>query len=155
MAVELLPDEVRDVLTTLVEIAKPVTLLLSILSLYAVFHTAFLIPGRTVHDRLWDSLDLLVLAAGISVVSGLIFREGEREGEGGLGSGSEDGRMRGGHGAQAVHMGNRAGRGPEIVPLSGTLPMQIFIWGTGIMVGLFVVSWYLENYCIFYRDVRF
>jgi hypothetical protein len=39
--------------------------------------------------------------------------------------------------------------------LGGTLPMQIFFWATGIMVGLFVVSWYLETYVIFYRDVRF
>jgi hypothetical protein len=121
MGVESPASEVGDGMSTLVEIAKPITLLLCILSLYAVFHTAFLIPGRTVHERLWDSLDLLVLAAGISVVSGLIFQEGEREG----------------------------------VRLSGTLPMQIFVWSTGIMVGLFVASWYLETYVIFYRDVRF
>ena len=118
---------------SLVEIAKPVTLLLCILSLYAVFHTAFLIPGRTVRERVWDSLDLLVLAAGISVVSGLIFLEGGRDGEQA--------------GEQAVPTG-RAG-------LGGTLPMQIFVWATGIMVVLFVVSWYLETYVIFYRDVRF
>jgi hypothetical protein len=112
---------------TLVEVAKPITLLLCILSLYAVFHTAFLIPGRTVHDRAWDGLDLLGLAAGISFVAGLIFREGE------------------------------TGREGETVPvgLAGTLPVQIFWWATGIMVALFVASWYLESYCIFYRDVRF
>jgi hypothetical protein len=114
---------------SLVEIVKPVTLLLCILSLYAVFHTAFLMPGWTVEERVWDSLRLLVLAAGISVVSGLIFREGEDAGE------------------QAGHTG-RAG-------LGGTLPMQIFVWATGIMLVLFVVSWYLETYVIFYRDVRF
>ena len=39
--------------------------------------------------------------------------------------------------------------------LSGTLPVQIFFWATGIMTVLFLVSWYLEAYCIFYRDVRF
>jgi hypothetical protein len=33
--------------------------------------------------------------------------------------------------------------------------MQIFLWATGIMVGLFAVSWYLETYVIFYKDVRF
>ena len=129
MAVESLPSEARGGMNTLVEVVKPITLLLCILSLYAVFHTAFLIPGRTVHDRIWDSLGLLVLAAGISVVSGLIFREGEPE-------------------AVAEHS-------PDRVGLGGTLPMQIFFWATGIMVGLFVVSWYLESYCIFYRDVRF
>jgi hypothetical protein len=108
-------------MTTFVEVAKAVTLLLCILSQYAVFHKAFLIPGRTVQERIWDSVDLLVLAAGISVVSGLLFREGERDG----------------------------------VRLAGTLPMQIFLWATGIMVVLFVVSWYLETYVIFYKDVRF
>jgi hypothetical protein len=118
-------------MSTLVEVVKPVTLLLCILSLYAVFHTAFLIPGRTVEERVWDSLGLLVLAAGISVVSGLIFREGE---------------------------GNDAGDGTGYTgrpPLGGTLPVQIFVWATGIMVVLFVVSWYLETYVIFYRDVRY
>jgi hypothetical protein len=121
MGVESPASEVGDGMTTLVEVAKPVTLLLCILSLYAVFHKAFLIPGRTVHERIWDSLDLLVLAAGISVVSGLIFREGEQ----------------------------------DRVRLAGTLPMQIFLWATGIMVVLFAVSWYLETYVIFYKDVRF
>jgi hypothetical protein len=133
--------EIGDGLRTLVEVAKPVTLLLCIVSLYAVFHTAFLIPGRTVEERVWDSLDLLVLAAGISVVSGLIFCEGERDGE------REEER----EGERAGEQVEHAGR----VRLSGTLPMQIFVWATGIMVGLFVVSWYLENYVIFYRDVRF
>jgi hypothetical protein len=41
------------------------------------------------------------------------------------------------------------------VRLAGTLPMQIFLWATGIMVALFAVSWYLETYVIFYKDVRF
>jgi hypothetical protein len=41
------------------------------------------------------------------------------------------------------------------VRLGGTLPMQIFVWATGIMVVLFLVSWYLESNVIFYRDVRF
>jgi hypothetical protein len=126
---------------TLVEIAKPITLLLCILSLYAVFHTAFLVQGRTVGERVWDSLDLLVLAAGISVVSGLIFREGESPVE------SQGER----EGATAREQVGHAGR----VRLGGTLPVQIFVWATGIMVGLFVVSWYLETYVIFYRDVRY
>lgn len=59
----------------LVEIAKPITLLISILSLYAVFHRAFLVPGSTIEDRLWSSLTLLLLSAGISLLGGLIFRE--------------------------------------------------------------------------------
>jgi hypothetical protein len=58
----------------LVELAKPVTLISCILSLYAVFHTAFLIPSSEMDERICDSLGLLALAALISFVSGLIFR---------------------------------------------------------------------------------
>jgi hypothetical protein len=109
----------------LVEIAKPVALLLCMLSLYAVFHTAFLIPASDLHDTIWNSLELLTLAAGISLVSGLIFRESEAE------------------------------SAPVSARLTATLPMQVFCWAASTMFFLFIVSWYLENHCIFYRDVRF
>jgi len=59
----------------LLELAKPVALLLCLLSLYAVFHTAFLVPASDLHERIFDSLELLAVAAGISLVAGLIFCE--------------------------------------------------------------------------------
>jgi hypothetical protein len=111
----------------LLELAKPVALLLCILSLYALFHTAFLIPGTLdvlgpgpiLHDRIVNSLTLLALAAGICLVSGLIFREST----------------------------------PEPHPsLSATLPLQLFYWSIGIMTLLFLASWYLETNVIFYRS---
>jgi hypothetical protein len=112
------------------ELAKPVALLFCLLSLYALFHTAFLapgsgvtilIPGPELHDRIIDSLLLFCLSTGISVVSGLLFREAA----------------------------------PHSHPtLSATLPMRLFYWATGIMLLLFIVSWYLETYCIFYRSVQ-
>jgi len=107
-----------------VEIAKAVALVFCILSLYAVFHSAFLSPAKTVDQRLVDSLAMLALAAGISVVSGLIFREGPR---------------------------------PDTASprLRATLPVQMFCWAAGVMAILFLVSWYLETYCVFYRDIRF
>ncbi len=113
----------------LLEVSKPVAFLLCLLSLYALFHTAFLVPGSldllvpgpALHDRILDSLLLLALSAGICLVSGLIFQEAE----------------------------------PEPHPsLSATLPLKVFYWATGAMLLLFVVSWYLETYCIFYRDTR-
>jgi hypothetical protein len=60
----------------LVEVAKPVTLLIvfSILSLYAVFSTAFLVPSSDMHQRIFDSLSRLALAAVISLIGGLILR---------------------------------------------------------------------------------
>lgn len=35
-----------------------------------------------------------------------------------------------------------------------TLPMQIFIWSAGLMGVLWVMAWYLETHCVWYRDVR-
>lgn len=111
----------------LLELAKPVALLLCLLSLAAVFHTAFLVPGHLellipgpgLHDRILDSLLLLTLSAAICLVSSLLFRE--------------------------------AASGPH-ASLAATLPLKLFFWSAGIMLLLFVVSWYLETYCIFYRD---
>jgi hypothetical protein len=111
----------------LLELAKPVALLLCLLSLYALFHTAFLVtgtidlllPGNALRDRILDAGFLLLLSAGICVASGLLFREATQE--------------------------------PH-PSLSSTLPVQLFYWSIGIMTILFVASWYLETHCIFYRD---
>ena len=105
----------------LVEIAKPIALLLCILSLWAVFYTAFLVPASDLEQRSWDSLVLLSLAAGICLTSGMIFREPTEIGVGSL---------------------------------TRTLPIQIFCWAIGLMAVWFLASWYLETYCIFYKDVR-
>jgi uncharacterized membrane protein (GlpM family) len=107
----------------LVEVAKPVALLLCMLSLFAVFHAAFLVPGSDLEEKIWDSLKLLALAGGISLVSGLIFRESVSDSS-------------------------------DSARLTGTLPVQVFCWAVSIMLVLFVVSWYLESRCIFYRDIH-
>ena len=113
----------------LLEIAKPVAFLICLLSLCALFHTAFLIPGSldllvpgpALYDTIIESLQMLALSAAICIVSGLIFREAA----------------------------------PHPQPsLSRTLPLKVFYWAAGIMLLLFVISWYLETYCIFYRDTR-
>jgi hypothetical protein len=126
----------------LLEIAKPVALVLCMLSLCSVFYTAFLAPASDLEQRIWDSLSLLSLAAGICLSSGLIFREES-------------------HAAGEVrHAGGglrHAGGGPSRAardPLLRTLPVQMFCWGAGLIVVLFAASWYLETYCVFYRDVR-
>jgi hypothetical protein len=64
------------------EVAKPVALVLCMVSLCGVFYTAFLIPASGLEQRTWDSLVLLSLAAGISLSSGMIFRETEESGVG-------------------------------------------------------------------------
>lgn len=102
------------------EIARPIMLVLCILSLYAVFHSAFLVPASDIEQRIFASLRLLTLAAAIALASGVVFREAL----------------------------------PKAVSLLATLPVRIFCWATGSMLVLFLVSWYLEEHCIFYRDTR-
>jgi hypothetical protein len=109
----------------LLELAKPVALLLCLLSLYAVFHTAFLIPANDLHETIMDSLELLAVAAGISLIAGLIFCESE------------------------------PGARVDSARLATSLPIQVFCWASCTMVLFFVACWYLESHCIFYRDVRF
>jgi hypothetical protein len=106
------------------EIAKPVTLVFCILSLYGVFDAAFLAVSIDVHQKIYESLIRLALAAAISLISGMIFRDATPE----------------------PHVGDAR--------LSATLPVQLFCWTSGVMLVLFIVSWYLETYCIFYRDIR-
>src|ERR1700731_3852199 len=76
----------RTVGSTLLELAKPIALLLSLLSLYAVFHTLFFSvedpyfffqPHQAFRDRIIDSVLLLTLSAGICLLGGFIFREAE------------------------------------------------------------------------------
>jgi hypothetical protein len=100
------------------ELAKFASLLLSILSLDALFHTAFLEPGSNLKQRLLPSLEMLLLAAAVSLGSGYIFRAWERKGE----------------------LGRRDGS------VAGSLPMLIFWWGAGVMALLFAVTWLLERY---------
>jgi hypothetical protein len=61
----------------LLEAAKPVALVLCMAVLCSVFCAAFLAPSSDLERKSWDTLTLLSLAAGVCVVSGMLFREGE------------------------------------------------------------------------------
>ena len=102
------------------ELAKFASLLLSILALDAVFHTAFLEPGSHLEQQLLPALRMLLLAAAVSLGSGYIFRAGER----------------------------RAGQGTlrHDGSVAGSLPMMIFWWGSGVMALLFFLAWLIERY---------
>jgi hypothetical protein len=98
------------------ELGKFVSLLLSILSLDAVFHSAFLEPGSNLEQRLLPSLERLLLAAAVCLGSGAIFCIWER----------------------------RVGRcGTGVL---GSLPMLIFWWGAGAIALLFAGVWLVERY---------
>jgi hypothetical protein len=98
------------------ELAKFASLLLSILSLDALFHAAFLEPASHFEQRLLPSLDMLVLSAAVCLGGGYIFRTWEQ----------------------------KAGRRDASIVRS--LPMLIFWWGAGIIALLFAVAWLLQTY---------
>lgn len=119
----------RGVRGMALELAKPIALLCSILSLLGVFHAAFLEPAADVEQRVFGSLGPLLLAAGIALMGALVFHAD-------------------GHAGKNISSFDTAS-------LIGTFPMRIFCWTVGGMLPLFFLSWYLEAHCIFYRDVRF
>ena len=102
------------------EVAKFASLLLSILTLDAVFHTAFLEPGSHLEQQLLPAVRMLLLAAAVSLGSGFIFRAGERRS--GQGAVRQDGSV------------------------AGSFPMMIFWWGSGVMALLFALAWLVERY---------
>ena len=98
------------------ELAKFVSLLLSILSLDAVLHAAFMGPSSDLEQRLLPALRMLLLAAAVCMGSGYIFRAWDQ----------------------------KAGR--RNASLAASFPMQIFWWASGTMGLLFALAWYLQVY---------
>ena len=64
----------------LLELMRPIALVMSMLSLGTVFNAAFLHPASGLEDQLWDCLLLLGLAAGVCFSSAMIFRESGADG---------------------------------------------------------------------------
>lgn len=124
----------------LLDLAQPVALLLSILSLYATFHAAFLVPASPVGDRLQNALVRLACAGAISLIAGMLFREAELQTEARF-----DADFHAWFGGQP--------RPTLARPLHTTLPVQLFCWTTAVMAVLFTVSWYIETYYIPYSGL--
>lgn len=103
------------------EFAKLGSLLLTILSIYALFHTAFLSPSHTLDERILESLKMLAMAAGAAMLSGFIFRDWAR---------------------QVGLAGGRVWR---------TFPVRMFLWASSGMLLLFLVSLYLEHYFVAWK----
>ena len=125
----------------LLDIAKPASLLLCILSLFSAFNAAFLVTATAVADRIDASLIRLALAAAIAIVSGLLFREAERDYEARF-----DAEFN-------AFFGTPTAPAPS-PSLARTLPVQVFCWATAAMLILFAISWYLETYAVLYNDIQ-
>jgi hypothetical protein len=97
----------------MLELAKAATFFACVLSLYWTALSAFFHPALQFHDRLTLVLAKLVLAAAVCLLSGLVFRLPVRS-------------------------------NPDAhLPLTSTLPMQLFFWTAPILTLLFLASWYL------------
>jgi hypothetical protein len=98
------------------ELAKFASLLIGILALDAVLHTAFLEPGRNLEQQLLPSLRMLLLAGTACLGSGYIFRTWQLK------------------------------AGQRNATVARSLPMLIFWWAGGMITLLFAVSWFVERY---------
>ena len=104
------------------ELGKFASLLLSILCLCALLHSAFFIPASGFEDRIFASFKTLAVAACACWASGWIFSRWARR----------------------MGMGN-----PRVAT---TFPMMMFWWTSAIVGLLFVVSWYFEVYYLPLRN---
>jgi hypothetical protein len=110
----------------ILEIAKVLSFFFSILCLYPVVLSAFFMPGTRWEDRLALALAKVGLAGCVCFLSGVLFAEPWRVDS-----------------KPSEH-------------LLATLPVRMYLWtllGVGI---LFVLSWYLEEFCVPYlwRNLR-
>jgi len=102
----------------LLELAKPLSFFLAMLSLYPVLVSAFFVPGSHWQERLTLALLRVLLAGSVGFASGLFF---------------------------AWPSGANAGSQQSLL---ATLPVRMFLWAMAGMAILFAVSWYLEEYYV-------
>jgi hypothetical protein len=102
----------------LLELAKPLSFFLAMLSLYPVIGSAFFEPGSRWQERLALALLKVLLAASVSFASGLFFV-----------------------------WPSRANAGTQHSILT-TPPVRMFLWAVVGMAILFAVTWYLEEYYV-------
>jgi hypothetical protein len=107
----------------LLELGKFGSLLLSILCLIAVFHTAFLMPASGFEERIFASLEVFALAAGACLGSGWIFCRWDRE------------------------------VGIRNATVLTSFPMKVFWWASGTMLLLFIAAWYLETHFLPWKTI--
>ncbi len=97
----------------MLKLAKAATFFASLLALYWTALSAFFLPGLRWQERLLLGLARLALTGLLCLLSALIFRLPTRTNP-------------------AAHL-----------PLTSTLPLQLFFWAAPILTLLFLASWYL------------
>ncbi len=104
--------------STVLELLRPFSFVLSMLSLYPVLLSAFFVPGTRWEERLEMALLHIAFSACVCFSSGLLF-------------------------AWPTHSPVHATE-----PLLSTLPVRVFFWAMAGMTVLFVLSWYVDAYFV-------
>jgi hypothetical protein len=97
------------------ELAKAVSFLVCILSLYWAAISAFFVPGEQWQERLWIAAFKLLAAAAICFYSGMVFSWPSRTNP------------------------------TAFQRLTATLPVRLFFWAVASIAVLFALSWYLTD----------
>jgi hypothetical protein len=106
----------------LLELLRPVSFFLSMLSLYPVMASAFFVPGSRWEERLAMALLRVAMAACIALASGILYSLPE-----------------------PYHAGDHP---QPKEPLLSTLPVRMFFYSMGGMALLFLLSWWLDTYYV-------
>ena len=99
----------------MLELAKAVSFLICILSLYWAGISAFFVPGSQWEDRLWIAGFKLLAAAAICFYSGMVFSWPSKANP------------------------------TAFQRLTATMPVRLFFWAGACIAVLFVLSWYLAD----------
>ncbi len=99
----------------MLELAKAVSFLVCILSLYWAAISAFFVPGAQWEERLWIAAFKLLCAAAICFYSGMVFSWPSRTNP------------------------------TAFQRLTSTMPVRLFFWALASIAVLFVMSWYLAD----------
>jgi len=102
----------------LLELARPLSFFLSMLSLYPVLASAFFVPGSRWEERLEMALLRAAMAACICFSSGLLY-------------------------AWHTRTDPEAAE-----PFLATLPVRVFFWAIAGMAILFVLTWWLDAHYV-------
>jgi hypothetical protein len=101
--------------TRMLELAKAVSFLVCILSLYWAGISAFFVPGTEWQERLWIAAFKLVAAAAVCFYSGMVFSWPSRTNP------------------------------TAFQRLTATLPVRLFFWAVAGISVLFTLSWYVAD----------
>ena len=141
------------VTSLLLELAKPASLLASILALLITFHAAFLGTETDLHQRILNTVGMAAIAGAVSLASGLVFTQGvEARQQAPRSPIREAAKPK----SNVLPFRRRASRSTAHLPapdfgLQGVIesfPMRIFYWATSGMAALFLAAWFIETYCI-------